>query len=67
MSNSIDENLNPPPSGSVVDHDYLTQDIEVALRIAVQAKIESIALARGVGRRKAAMIVLAELQREEWR
>lgn len=50
----------PPQTGA--DPDTLTADIESALRRAVQARIESVAKARHIGLRAAAIIVLQELR-----
>ena len=50
-----------PPASSGCDSDYLTADIEEALVRAVREWIGHVAGARGVGRRRAAMIVLAKI------
>lgn len=57
----IDEGpMPPPPSG--VDIDYLTQDIVTALDRAVLDRVEAVAKERGIGRRRAAMIVLRQIR-----
>jgi hypothetical protein len=50
----------PPPKG--MDANYLTQDIESALRREVLALVDRIAAQRRIGRRRAAMIVLSSLR-----
>lgn len=50
----------PPQTGT--DPDTLTADIESALRRAVLARIESVAKARHIGLRAAAVVVLQELR-----
>lgn len=59
---SVDDHaMPPPPSG--VDIDCLTQDIVSALDRAVLARIDAVAAARGIGRRRAATIVLHQLRK----
>lgn len=50
----------PPQTG--IDPDTLTADIESALSRAVRSRIESVAKARHIGLRAAAIVVLQELR-----
>lgn len=55
-----DDRMPPPPSG--VDVNYLTQDIVSALDRAVLYRIDAVAKEHGIGRRRAAMIVLKQIR-----
>lgn len=57
----IDENPSPPPP-SGVDINYLTQDIVAGLNRAVLDRVDAVAVQLGVGRRRAALIVMQQLQ-----
>lgn len=61
MNDAIDSTPSvPPPKGE--DPDYLTRDIEAALHRAVIARVDATAAAGGLGRRRAALEVLAWLE-----
>jgi hypothetical protein len=55
-----DDAMPPPPRG--VDRDYLTQDIVSALDRAVLDRINAVAKEHGIGRRRAAAIVLKQIR-----
>ncbi len=58
----VDDAPMPPPSSGKKDADYLTQDIVSALDRAVLGRVDLVAKERGIGRRAAAMLVIAEIR-----
>lgn len=57
----VDEGPMPPPQ-SGVNIDYLTQDIMSEFERVVLARVDAVAKERGVGRRRAARIVIQQIQ-----